>query len=410
MLAKIDIFYNLGVFVKNFSLSGRDFFDILIMAFLIYLAVKLLREAHSVSVFIGILTLLGLYGIALLFDLSLTSLTLQSFFGVFLIIIAIIFQGELRRFFSTFGFLGIARRLTPPSEATIETVTRSIGQMIAKKIGALIVFPGREPIDRHLEGGYHLNGEISEPLLLSIFDETSPGHDGATIIENNRIKKFAVHLPLSERIDGIRHFGLRHRAAVGLSERSDAFVVVVSEEKGVISVSRNGKLTQIKNEEELKAKLIHFYAEKFPQMNLVNFFRWLFKNIFLFAISILMAFGIFFFMNSKFTFVQRNFVVAPEFSNIPADISINSFIPQELILTLKGRGSDFDAFQRENLRLVINIGAVKDISKPGKHRVSIGPENIKLPFKLSVVEIEPDEIQIFTKAVVPTEPSLPAKK
>src|SRR3989338_4449151 len=107
MLAKIDLFQNFIIEIfKNVNLETRDFLDIFIIAFLIYVAIKLLRETHSASVFIGVLTLLALYGFALLFDLSLTSLILRSFFGIFLIIIAVIFQRELRRFFSIFGFLG----------------------------------------------------------------------------------------------------------------------------------------------------------------------------------------------------------------------------------------------------------------------------------------------------------------
>lgn len=404
MLAKIDLFNNLGIFIKNFSLSGHDFFDILVIGFLIYLIIRLLRETHSTSVLIGILTLLSLYGVALLFDLPLTSLILQSFFGVFFIIIAVVFQRELRRFFSAFGFWGIARRLTPPPETIIEIVSRSVGHMAREKIGALIIFPGREAIERHLEGGYRLNGEVSEPLLLSIFDKTSPGHDGAVLMEGNRIKKFAVHLPLAEHIDSVRHLGLRHRAALGLSERSDALVVIVSEEKGIIKIAQNGGIFRVENENDLKEKLIDFYTQKFPRRKLVNFSRWLIKNIFLFAISVLIAFGIFFFMNSKFTFVQRNFVVAPEFSNIPTDVAIENVIPSEIILTLKGRGSDFDVFRPEDLRVAIDVGAVKDILKPGKHRISISSENVKLPFKLSVVKIEPAEIQVITKnvAIPPT--------
>jgi uncharacterized protein (TIGR00159 family) len=398
MLAKIDLFNNLEIFIKNFSLSGRDFLDVLVIAFLIYLVIKLLRETHSISVVIGVLTLLGLYGVALLFDLPLTSLVLQSFFGVFLIIIAIIFQRELRRFFSTFGFLGLARRLTPPPEAIIETVSRSIGHMSREKIGSLIIFPGREPIDRHLEGGYRLNGEISEPLLLSIFDKTSPGHDGATIIENNRIKKFAVHLPLAEHIDGIRHLGLRHRAALGLSERSDSFIIVVSEERGIISVARNGKFVQAEDEENLKLKLIDFYAEKFPRLNLTNFSRWLLKNIFLFAISFLIAFGIFFFINSKFTFVQRNFAVAPEFTNIPSEILIKDVVPQEVVLTLEGRGSDFEVFKPSDLRMLIDVGSIPNVLKPGTHRLVIDAKNISLPFKLKLIKIEPLSIRLQTEA------------
>lgn len=406
MLAKIAFFNDFftDIFKSVANLGSRDFFDLFIIALLIYIAIKLLRETHSISVVAGFLTLLGFYGLALLFDLPLTSLVLRSFFGVFLIIIAIVFQRELRRFFSTFGFLGVARRFIPPSEMAIETVSHSVGRMVSEKIGALIIFLGREPIERHLEGGNRLNGEISEPLLLSIFDKTSPGHDGATIIENNRIRKFAVHLPLAEQIAKVSSFGLRHRAALGLSERSDAFIIVVSEERGIISVAQNGKIIQMRDEAELRGRLLEFYKEKFPQLNLVNLSKWFTKNVFLLAISFIIALGIFSVVNSRFALVQRNFVVTPEFSNMPSGIVINDVIPQELILTLKGRGSDFDAFQPGDLKVALDIGSLPNIAKPGTHRVPIEAKNVSMPFKLELVKIEPlsIRIQIAQKTLPPS--------
>ena len=396
MLAKVTFFSNFfkDIFKSVPTLDSLNFLDIFIIALLIYITIKLLRETHSISVVAGVLMLLGFYGLALLFDLPLTSLVLRSFFGVFLIIIAIIFQRELRRFFSTFGFLGVARRFMPPSEMTMKTVSHSVGRMASEKIGALIIFPGREQINRHLEGGNRLNGEISEPLLLSIFDKTSPGHDGATIIESNRIRKFAVHLPLAEQIEKVRHLGLRHRAALGLSERSDAFIIVVSEERGVISVVQNGKIMQMQDEAELRRRLLEFYKEKFPQLNLFNLSRWFVKNVLLLTISFIIALGIFSVVNSRFALVQRNFVVTPEFSNIPAEIIINDVSPQEVILTLKGRGSDFDVFKPESLRVLVDVGALFNITKAGWHRVSITDKEIESPFNLSVIKIDPLSIRV----------------
>ncbi len=395
MLAKVDFLKNIWeAALKSPNLESRDFLDIFIIAFLIFFVIKLLRETHSVSVVAGVFTLLGLYGIAIIFDLSLTNLVLRSVFGAFLIIIAIIFQKELRRFFSSFGFLEIAKSFIPPSEAIIGTVARSVANMARNKIGALIIFPGREPIERHLEGGYRLNGEVSEPLLFSLFDKTSPGHDGATIIEANRVKKFAVHLPLAEQIGKTRQFGLRHRAALGLSERSDALIIVVSEEQGDIKIVQNGKILPIDNEDKLKEKLAYFYAKKFPKRKAVYFSRWLVKNISLLVLSFAAALSIFTLVNSKFVFIQRNFAVTPEFTNIPPEILIKDVIPQEVILTLKARASDFEVFKPDNLRLEIDASIVDNILRPGKHRVPVAAKNVIVPFKFQLVKIEPASVQI----------------
>ncbi len=285
---------------------------------------------------------------------------------------------------------------------TIGIVSHAVNQLAHDKTGALIVFPGRESIERQLEGGYRLHGEVSEPLLFSIFDKTSPGHDGATIIEGNKVKKFAVHLPLAERMEEVRRFGLRHRAALGLSERSDALIIVVSEERGTISVARSGNLREIKSEEELEGRLVDFYAKKFPRRQFNIFSRWFAKNIFLLAISFLIALGIFSFAHSRFALVQRNFVVTPEFGNIPAEILINDVVPQDVIVTFQGRGSDFDVFKPESLRVLVNVGEIPNILKPGWHRMPINEKDINLPFNLSVVKIDPSSIQIQVIKNIPS--------
>ncbi|MEK7120286.1 MAG: DNA integrity scanning protein DisA nucleotide-binding domain protein, partial [Patescibacteria group bacterium] len=152
----------------------------------------------------------------------------------------IIFQKEIRRLLEIIGVWGIQRKMTVPADLTLLSVSEAARYFVSHKIGSLIVFPGQEPLERFLEGGTDLNGEVSTALLTSIFDDSSPGHDGAVIIKGNKLKKFAVHLPLGENIEAVKNFGTRHRAALGLAEKTDALCVVTSEEKGTISVARDG--------------------------------------------------------------------------------------------------------------------------------------------------------------------------
>ena len=116
--------------------------------------------------------------------------------------------------------------------------------MAKKRIGALIVLQGNDPLERHINGGTSLDGLVSEPLLESLFDPHSIGHDGAVIINGNRIAKFGCHLPLSINTSKYGNIGLRHTAALGLAERSDAICVVVSEEKGTISTGLSGNISR----------------------------------------------------------------------------------------------------------------------------------------------------------------------
>jgi hypothetical protein len=136
---------------------------------------------------------------------------------------------------------------------------------MADRTGALIVLPGREPIERHVAGGIPLDGRISEPLLLSLFDPSSPGHDGAVTVEGDRVTRFAVHLPLSTDAAQLAGSGTRHAAALGLAERSDALCLVVSEERGVVSVARDGRLARLPGAEALAGELRRFLARRDPR-------------------------------------------------------------------------------------------------------------------------------------------------
>ena len=149
------------------------------------------------------------------------------------------------------------------SELIIGHIVRAIEQLIKNRAGALIVLPADQPIDRFTEGGVILNGRLPTPLLLSIFDPSSPGHDGAIVVEGDRVKKFGVHLPLAEKYQMYGNIGTRHRAGLGISEVSDAFTIIVSEERGTITIAHMGELKTLKNIKDLRAMLAEFVREKF---------------------------------------------------------------------------------------------------------------------------------------------------
>ena len=132
----------------------------------------------------------------------------------------------------------------------------SLWQLSLKKEGALIVYPGREPIADKLSGGHQLAAEASVPLIMSIFDHNSPGHDGAMIIESNKLCKFGVRLPISQtqRLD--EEYGTRHHAAMGLAEATDALVLLVSEERGSVSAFFNGNMTRLNSAQSIEAEII----------------------------------------------------------------------------------------------------------------------------------------------------------
>jgi uncharacterized protein (TIGR00159 family) len=382
---------NFNSFVKNFSFGWNNLFDVLILAFLIYIAIALIRKTRSMPILLGILVMAMIYGFSVWFDFPLTRRFFGAFFGTFVLILVIIFQKEIRRLLEMIGIWGIKRKIIIPTDLTLQFVSEAVRYFVSHKIGSLIVFPGQEPIERFLEGGTDLNGEVSTALLTSIFDDSSPGHDGAVIIKGNRLKKFAVHLPLGENIEAVKHFGTRHRAALGLAEKTDALCIVTSEEKGTISIARDGLIYQIKNEKDLQEEIKTFILNKFPEKKLVNYKKWFWQNFTTFSISLIIAMLVWLGFNYNSVNVQRDFVAPLEFKNLSANYQIKEYQPQEIVVTLSGKNTDFSSFDAQNLKVSINL---ENNLKAGWHRILLDNKDIVRSGNFSIIKIDPQSIQV----------------
>lgn len=243
-----------------------DVFDIALFSFFVYGLIVLLKETKSLFAVFGIGIVAIVYAVAEFFNLRLTATAFHFFFSAFVIGIVIIFQAELRRYFELIAAWGgglRVRRVRTIQTEYIENIVSVAERFAREKVGMLLVFAGRESVVRHTQGGFDLNGKISEPILESIFDASSPGHDGAVIIEGDTIVKFGVHLPLSKDFGQIEMYGTRHSAGLGIAEVSDALAVIVSEEKGSISVAQNGALRAIADAYSLREAIEHFIHNKF---------------------------------------------------------------------------------------------------------------------------------------------------
>ena len=249
----------------------KEVFDVLFVAGAFYFVLFFIKQSRSyvLAYAVGLFTIFIF--LVWVFQLSLTTQLLQTFGILFLFVFVVVFQRELRQFFDWIFIstrrLTHGRRQSALSNDVSFAIMKSVQEMAAKKIGALIVFPGELPLEGVIQGGFPLDGRVSVPLLLSIFDVTSPGHDGAMIIDNNRVRKFGAHLPLAENYQTSPRTGTRHRAAVGVTEKSDALVIVVSEERGEISVAEHGKLEKI-DPHVLEERINKFISEaQEPEFN-----------------------------------------------------------------------------------------------------------------------------------------------
>ena len=233
----------------------RPGFDILILAFIIYKCYQILVQTKAIQLLKGAFVLIIIYLLAFVLRLNTLSWILQ-FTGPYIIIfLAIIFQPELRKIFTKIGQDRWFRFRSRTKKYHFESVINSVEILSAKKCGSLIVLTRNIGLKNIIETGTKINGELSSSMILTIFTEDTPLHDGAIIISEGKIVAAGCFLPLSEQTDIRRSFGTRHRAALGLTEETDAVVLVVSEETGAVSLAYDTNLIYDLSIEEVNRHL-----------------------------------------------------------------------------------------------------------------------------------------------------------
>ncbi len=221
----------------------RDTVDLLVVAFAIYWVLLLIKGTRAVQVLIGLAFLMAARVVADYFELLTVTWLLDNFLGPAVLIVVILFQNDIRRALARMG-RGISPRFSEREESrVVEEVVRACAELARRRIGGLIVFERETGLEDLIEGGAAVDASVSKDLLVSLFLPTSPLHDGAVVISHGRIGHAGCILPLTLRSDLPEGVGTRHRAAVGMTEESDAVAIVVSEESATISVAMGGDLT-----------------------------------------------------------------------------------------------------------------------------------------------------------------------
>lgn len=237
-----------------------DALDIIIAAFLLYQIYRLLKGTAAIRILLGMVAIYLLYRLVQLLEMRLLSEFLGSFMGAGLIILIIVFQQEIRKFLLVVGSATFTRRqglrnllkLSTEDEgakADVDAMVSALVELAATKTGALLVIKRTDPLGSFASSGSPMNADLSKILLESIFFKNAPLHDGATIVEGGTIIAAGTVLPLSERSELPARFGLRHRAAAGISERTDALAVTVSEETGNIHIFYDGDFEKVQKED-----------------------------------------------------------------------------------------------------------------------------------------------------------------
>jgi uncharacterized protein (TIGR00159 family) len=246
----------------------KDLIDILLVAFFLYETYLLMRKTGTTTIFLGVLAFIAIWIlVSQVFEMRLMGAILDKFISVGFILLVIVFQKEIREFLQALGSnkgLGFIKKLFKSKTETnidenltyIMPIVMASMDMAKRKEGALIAIQQSTPLDTFVETGEILNANISSQLIENIFFKNSPLHDGAMIIVGKKIKAAACILPVSQNHDIPKHLGLRHRSALGLSQETDAKVIIVSEETGKISLAHKGNLILNISAEELQKKLV----------------------------------------------------------------------------------------------------------------------------------------------------------
>lgn len=247
------------------SFRLNDLLDILLVAYLIYKAIQLIKETRAAQLIKGILLLTVALVVSSFLNLKTINLLLSNVFNFGLIAVVVLFQPELRRALERVGRTKVGRRIPlfgsgndeddemrRQWKEAIKTISNASETLSRTKTGALIVFEREIKLGEQIATGVEINADISEELIGNLFFKNSPLHDGAVIIRNAKILAAACFLPKPQKEESIaRELGSRHRAAIGMSENSDAVILVVSEETGAISVAENGSIRRHLTKQEL---------------------------------------------------------------------------------------------------------------------------------------------------------------
>jgi len=369
-----------------------DVVDVALVAVMLWAALSWLRRARARLALAGIAIPAAAFLVARELELQMTVWILQGFFAVLVVVLAVVFQEDLRRLFEQIAVWGLRRKpVVAPADA-VDALVGAVRQLVARGVGALFVIPGREPLDRHVAGGIALGGLLSEPLLLSLFDPHSPGHDGAVAIEGDRVTRFALHLPLSSDLQQLGSGGTRHAAALGLAERSDALCIVVSEERGTVSIARDGRLRTLAGPELLAREIRRFSAERGPNpVERRSRVREVLKRWPEALLATVASAGLWLLLVPGSTVGEFSRSVPVVIENLPPGYAIESVEPTEVEVVFEGRRRDV-YLARQQAKLSLRVDAL--LVQLGRRSFDIGPADVQHPDGLTAISVTPTRIKL----------------
>jgi uncharacterized protein (TIGR00159 family) len=367
----------------------QDVLDILLNSYILFRLYIILRGTRLFMVVVVIFLLLIVQQIVASANMILTHTVLQGLAALTAIGVLIVFRYEIRNLFQTKGVKDILWRVAPkPVVTPVEIITASVYQLARKKIGALIVLPGRQPVDAAIQNSVDWNGQVSRQMIESIFWPGNPVHDGAAVIRGDRINRVAAILPLTEKADLPMRYGTRHRAAMGLTERSDAIVIIVSEERGEVTLAHMGQIEPVTDAASLEMRLRQHTGMSVdtPQ----RAFRERRSAAIAFMISLIVVGCVWYSFSLGFVRSLTTVEVPIEYIRGDSRMEIIESSTSSVRIQLSGSLQLINRLDPNQIRVRL------DISKavPGLNSFTITEDDILLPPGTSLKKVEPNSIDI----------------
>lgn len=364
--------------------------DFLVLSAAFYLLLIWARETRALRLAFAIVSLHGVALVARHFDLVITGWVLDGAAIGGLALLVILFQGEIRHALMNLDDilrLGLHPRAKSPQ--VYRSLAEAAFRMGARRVGALMVLPRKNSIAEIVKGGIRYGAEASRPVIESVFDKNSPLHDGAAIVEGKTISQVGVVLPLTDRESVPAEYGTRHRAAMGLAERCDALVIVVSEERGTVSLMNANSVLPMANPQALVEALE--WAQTVRQDGFADRLRSLLITNLKFRLA---AAGLSAFLLTASMLGTRatvKTVTAPiEFRNVPSGMEISRQSPGRLDVQLRGSPWLMDSLGTSGLVARFDMTGASE----GLHQLRVSSENLNVPLGVVVEQVIPDDVTV----------------
>jgi diadenylate cyclase len=360
--------------------------DVLLVAYLFYQCSLWVRGSRAVLAAVGLAVVGGIALLARWSGLILAGWLFQSLWAVIWLILIIVFQPELRQILERLSLLELIRgRRSTLHRETLAEITDAVFDLAREHIGALIVLPQRDPLDRYLRGGVPVDALMSREVLRALFQPPAPTHDGAVVLRTQRIDQAACFLPMTTATGLPATYGARHRAALGLTERCDALCLLVSEERGTVALARQGKLTLFSDPLRLGQELERTTPEEVNETSRLNhLWNRLTYRLGAKALALGVALGLWMAVAGQQS-AEMALTVPIEYQRIATGVELRGEIPAEVLIRLRGTELALAALRASSVRLRVSLEHVRD----GLNYVALTAHHLDLPPGVELTDIRP---------------------